>query len=360
VVVAIAIASVMTFRHHKLRGEPVQPQARATALEEIKPLKPRKQCSGSTESCMETGCCKVTGAKCFKKKDQKTAWCKMNCTSGGEWSCEEVVSTKAAMPANHPGTSLYCYVVHFRHNKGKPNKEMEMMPMQMEKGLHIYACDAWDIFSDVMFDVGDYTSIRVKDIEGDFCKYARPDTGACANAAIYYQVWRTIRSMQKWQDQEWVVKTDVDAVFIPQRLKDMLAVRVQPDVGVYFDNCKSVDSGFFGALEVVSTKAFKVVLPQVEDCKYTLCWGGEECDDWKYGPWGEDKFLQECMDKNFVAKMPLYELTNDGACPGDRPEGQKKNKKFKPVCADSIAPSTHPFKTPDAWMSCHDATMKRV
>jgi hypothetical protein len=358
VVVAIAIASVMTFRHHKLRGEPVHPQGRATALEQITPLKPRKWCSSATENCIETGCCKVSGAKCFKKTE-KFAGCKMNCT-GSDWSCEEVKNLKWTMEADSPAASLYCYVVHFENNNGKPNKELEMMPVQMGKGLHIYACDAWDIFSDISFNVGSYPSVVVEDVDGDFCKYDRPDTGACANTAIYYQVWMKLKSMDTWKDQEWVIKTDVDAVFIPQRLKDMLALQTQPAVGIYYENCKGVDSGFFGALEVVSNKAFTIALRELEDCKSTLCWGGEKCDDWKYGPWGEDKFLQECMDKHYVAKMPFYELTNDGACPGDRPKGDKKNKKFKPVCADSTAPATHPFKTLDAWMSCYEDTMKSV
>merc|ERR1712232_874565 len=134
---------------------------------------------------------------------------------------------------------------------------------------------------------------------------------------------------------------DADTVFIPQRLKDMLSFQAQPSEGVYFENCKGVDSGFFGSLEVVSTKGFETVIDKLENCKYTLCWGGQECED-----------------LHGVSKLPLFELTYDGACPDDRPKDQKKNKKFKPPCWNSTAPATHPFKTVDTWLDCLAASTK--
>jgi len=370
VIVAVAIASVMAFSHQKLRGEPVDLIAtHATQMaSSIKPLKPRKVCASGKEGCMDSGCCKQSGARCFKK-DEKHAWCNMTCSNGQGWSCEDITATKAEIAAESPGTTLYCYAVHFHHNHGKPNHEQELLKMQMQRGLSIFACDAYDVFSDVQLTLGDYEAVTVEDVEGDFCKYERPDTGACANTAIFYKVWQLMRDTtavsSKLQDKSWVIKADADAVLIPQRLTDMLSQQVEPSNGVYYENCKGVDSGFYGNLEVVSTKGFKIAIRNMEDCKFNLCWGGELCQEWEWGPWGEDKFLQECMDRHGVAKMPLFELTYDGCCASDRPEGvetlpDSKNKplKWKPNCLDSYAPSTHPFKTVELWEACYADTMK--
>eukprot|EP00959_Pyramimonas_sp_CCMP1952_P087587 1832923-Pyramimonas_sp.AAC.1 len=72
---------------------------------------------------------------------------------------------------------LYCYAVHFHDNRGKPNHELDLLKMQMQRGLGIFACDAYEVFSDVQLLVGDYEAVKVEDLEGDFCKYTRPDTG---------------------------------------------------------------------------------------------------------------------------------------------------------------------------------------
>ena len=155
-----------------------------------------------------------------------------------------------------------------------------------------------------------------------------------------------------------VVKADADAVFIPQRLQDLLSRQAQPNTGIYYENCKGVDSGFFGSLEVISTLGFKIFVDKLEECKSSLAWDGNPSSGWKYGPWGEDKFAQECMDKHGVLKLPLFELTYDGTCPSDRPKGQEKNKKFVPPCWNSSAPVTHPLKSVKAWAECLDTTLK--
>jgi len=194
------------------------------------------------------------------------------------------------------------------------------------------------------------------DEDGDWYRYKREDTGSYANAAIHMSAWKVIRGMQSWRDQEWVVKADADAVFIPLRLRDILEKQKQPDTGIYYENCKGVESGFFGSLEVISTIGFKIYVDQLEECKSTLAWDGNPSSGWKWGAWGEDKFAQECMDKHGVLKLQLFELTYDGTCPSDRPKGHKGV--FVPPCWNSSAPATHPLMSVDAWSECLDTTLK--
>merc|ERR1719188_1261193 len=69
--------------------------------------------------------------------------------------------------------------------------------------------------------------------------------------------------------------------------------------------------------------------------------------------WGEDLFMQRTMDDAEVAKISDFSLTTSGTCPGDRPEGQKKNKLYVPPCnAGETKSAVHPFRTVSAWFKC--------
>merc|ERR1712203_1107140 len=46
-------------------------------------------------------------------------------------------------------------------------------------------------------------------------------------------------------------------------------------------------------------------LSSLETCKSTLDWKGLD-PDWKYGPYGEDLFMQKCMDKVGVSKVSNF------------------------------------------------------
>merc|ERR1711963_262854 len=125
---------------------------------------------------------------------------------------------------------------------------------------------------------------------------------------------------------------DADAVFVPHRLKGMLQGHPITYTGIYVENCKSVQYGFFGNLEVFSREAFDTLLANL--------------------------FAQMCMDYNGVSKVQNFDLTTDAACPGTRKRwGEKENKKWKPPFNLVGAPALHPFKKPQEYFSCLDATM---
>merc|ERR1712238_528816 len=124
-------------------------------------------------------------------------------------------------------------------------------------------------------------------------------------------------------------------------------------MGVYFENCKNVNYGFFGNLEVMSHEATNVLTKYLEDCHavYAPC-ANDGCD-WKYGAWGEDVFVQRCLDRHYVDKVEAFDMTLDGACAADRPEGQKKNKKWHAEdCSAVTTAAVHPFKTPKEYFGC--------
>merc|ERR1711972_1215849 len=170
----------------------------------------------------------------------------------------------------------------------------------------IFDCKGWGVYSDVEAEFGDgKKTVKVED-NGDFHFEKRKDTGTWVNTGLFSQVWKKINAEGNAAGYDWVVKADLDAVFIPARLRAKVAEQLVPDQGLYFENGK-------------------------------------------YGPMGEDLFAQVCMDKNGVKKVENFEISTDGACPGDRPKDQVKNKKWIPPCAGTVTPSIHPFKKPDDW-----------
>merc|ERR1712039_967333 len=305
-------------------------------LAQIVAKPPYDQCSTVTEDCKATKCCKVTGYNCFyTNKAAGVAKCMKKCTPGKDGDCEmppELVPLVEANDKHAP--TLFCFTVYTADSGStKPNYELELLKMQKKDKLSIFGCNAWGVYSDVEADFGDgKKTVKVED-NGDFHFEKRKDTGTWVNTGLFSQVWKKIHSEGNAKDQDWVVKADLDAVFIPSRLQAKVSEQLVPDQGLYYENCKFVEYGYFGNLEVFSKQAWATLMENVDDCYTSVDWK-KGIKDGKYGPMGEDLFAQVCMDKHGVKKV--------------------KNKKWIPPCAGTVTPSIHPFKKPDAWKKCYD------
>ena len=145
---------------------------------------------------------------------------------------------------------MYCFEVYTKDTgTTKKSEELETIQYQYSKGLSIFACDAQDVFADVDVEVGQgLRTIKVIDTENDFHFAKRKETGAWVNTGLFSQVWKAIASGSKWQSADWVVKVDADAVFVPSRLTKKLESQLVPPSGIYLENCKYVEYGYFGNL----------------------------------------------------------------------------------------------------------------
>jgi len=322
-------------------------------------------CVADTENCITTKCCISSGHHCYKK-DAKVAMCKkyQKCESG--WDCTELLPEYALEPAAYlPGQGLYCFEVYVA--KAAPSKtnikDKDIIQAQFARGLSIFGCDKWDVFSDVdaSFTRADGSSLAAVKVEnnGDFYKLMRKDKPRYINTPIFYQVWKALRDRGTYKGAAWVVKVDPPTVFLPARLRTVVSTKPQLMEGLYFENCPNVLSGFFGNLEVTSEKAFGVAMTYLEECYGQLCWKNdddasrEDCKvPWKFGPWGEDKFFQECMDRHGVRKIEDFDLTISGTCPSNRPKAEKDNSKWVPGCAGVKQAAVHPFRNMTSWLSC--------
>merc|ERR1712099_168383 len=176
---------------------------------------------------------------------------------------------------------------------------------------------------------------KVTDVKGDWHFAKRKSTGAWVNTGLFIQVWKAIGETNAQAGMDWVVKVDPDAVFVPERLRDRIQWMPRTTNGIMLQNCRYVEYGFFGNLEVFSPKAFNVLTNSLDMCYTQIDWmvgvkGG------KYGPMGEDLFAEICMSKNGVHYVEAFDVTTDGACEANRPTDQK-NKKWHSDCKVHMA-----------------------
>jgi len=288
-------------------------------------------------------------AKCMKGCDPK---------KDGLCTMPKKIVPLAEAP-NKPAMSLFCFAVYTKDTGStKPHFELDLLKYQYEKKISIFACEEKGVYGDVVAEIAPgVKTVKVDDVKNDFHWKKRKHTGTWINTGMFVQVWKQIDTEGKWKSHDWVVKVDADAVFIPARLVTMLSKQNVPNEGLYYENCKYVDYGYFGNLEVFSKEAWRTLMAKAEDCYTSIDWKlGVENGKW--GPMGEDLFAQMCMDKYEVTKVENFDLSTDGTCPGDRPKGEEKNRKWVPPCKGVTTPAIHPLKKPEAYKKCYEETTR--
>lgn len=359
---------------------------------------PLKQCSRIGESCAATKCCRWSGYSCYEK-NETWASCLTSCHPGkpnggisnkmiaqagtpednppshwypffsevgpGPWTCKRL-----APPPTHGwqrGTSLYCFTVALTENGGKKKvPELELVKTAQRMKTGVFACDSWNVFSNVDAQLNPGSAIKV-----DYTKVTysngtavhRPNTKIFVNTLLFVNVWKYIKHQTTWTSFSWVVKVDPPSVFIPARLRTILSHQMVTPKGVYMENCNYVRMSMHGSLEVMSKDAFGTFLNNMDDCLDTLPWKSATHAHFRY--YGEDKFLQFCMDKHGVDRVPsrqmvdtvpkdqlIYGLHLTVSCPGHRTKFEGKMKKWHPNCTRSVTAAMHAFKTPKDYLEC--------
>merc|ERR1711920_1167422 len=112
---------------------------------------------------------------------------------------------------------------------------------QFAQKVSIFACDAFDVYSDVCVDIGGLQTIKVDDVKGDFHFQKRKETGAWVNTGMFKQIWKAIGEKGTYKNFDWTVKVDPDAVFLPHRLIQRIKWIPRLEHGVVLVNCKLVD-----------------------------------------------------------------------------------------------------------------------
>merc|ERR1712029_1052177 len=185
-------------------------------------------------------------------------------------------------------------------------------------------------------------------------------SGTWINTGMFTQIWKKIAEAGEYQKADWVMKLDADAVFIANRMKVWLKQNeLVPPAGIYLENCKFVDYGYFGNLEVYSTQAFSTLVQNIDSCKQTLNWK-VGVKDGKYGPMGEDLFAQSCLDSVGIRRKEAFDITTDGACP-KQAEGGKEEQEVEAklrICGHSSDASLQEDTGVDPVLRSHHSRLR--
>jgi len=327
---------------------------------------PIDSCSKMMDPC--TVCCRVAGTRCYKKNATSNGCLKVDScgkgTSAG-WDCTVPETAWPAKKGNSvDGAELYCFSVIVRDDGGplKPSHDFELVREQLRTGASLFGCEEWSVFADVTEDLGSGVStIQLPPVE----HIGKRKTGAWVNTPTFFLVWQKIKDLQLYMGTgakrgaiDWTVKVDPDAVFLPARLRTKLSSHEVTDGGIYIVNCKSVEYGFFGSLEIISTRAMQALVDNYASCKSELHWDVPEKE------FGEDKFAQRCMELRGVDAVEDFTIVNDGVCKGIEVRAKEAKAtgklwstiKLKPVVpncgADRTSAAFHPFKKVDLFMKC--------
>merc|ERR1712066_361732 len=331
----------------------------AVQLSQIVVVPPPEECAKVTDNCVTQKCCKVTGYTCYEVHSGY-AKCMKSCTEGVDGTCltQAVTAPGAKSDITYSGTNLFCFAFYMEDTGStKPSFDLDLLRTNLFLGSHIFGCESYRVFSDVStwLSPGDVETVMVTGDNFHFQK--RKLTGTWINSNMFIAVWKKIQEENMWSSKDWTVKVDADAVFLPVRLREKLdTLEVTPN-GIYIENCKYQNYGFYGAIEVISRQAVATFIENIDDCKKSLNYMGSDNKVIRE-PWGEDVFVQSCMDLHGVNKVPDFDIATDALCKATVPEGEKKNKKWRPDCATTKTPAIHPFMTTKHYFDCLKETQR--
>jgi len=161
-------------------------------------------------------------------------------------------------------------------------------------------------------------------------------------ADMNVQAWSIVLRAGKFRHWDWTVKSEPDAVFLPGRLRHHLkswAWGRAAEVGLYLRNCAasagdrpqgSGGGSLKGPLEILSRGAAEALVLGVPHCERKL----------HIDPWGEDLFLQRCLDLLNVSHAYDPKLLSDEQCTGHASSCRSGKIAF------------HPFRSASAYTHC--------
>jgi len=244
-------------------------------------------------------------------------------------------STSTMTTSSHVSfPSLLCFEVMRAYTP-----EEELVKMQFKLHVSIFACDDHIVISNEKVLLGHNASgdpvytwknpappLSMGVLGGDVT------TNSWLNTQVFIDAFASIIADKKgrlWK-HDWLVKVDPDAVFHPERLRWHL--KAHTPGSAYFTNCNCNGPKLYGSLEVFSRQAMGAYKDMVETC-LALNWHG----------WGEDSYMQKCMDAIGVPMIADYTLVGDSRC-------------MAAPCTDGYRAAFHPFKDISNWRHCWNAS----
>jgi len=268
----------------------------------------------------------------------------------------------------------------------------------LDKGVGIFQCDSYAVYSNEDMDLGTHpgtgASVATVNIGGSLKVEYGGKWHTALNTPVFLRVWEEVIKHGEYKQHDWLVKADLDSVFFPSRLKDVLREEPMSSVPVLQRGDQGCGSCRLEGSEGVTcparvqdlqAKGLSCVealnltsrLPPLDcgcECGAAACSIGEnlanmflvncrfglhgpvevmsrqslesfvqnyfKCEVLRVHDWGEDKYLDHCLQLLGQRRVERFELLDEFAC------GQL------PVLCGSPHVAFHPFKEVDPYMDC--------
>jgi len=208
------------------------------------------------------------------------------------------------------------------------------MQISTNGGIGIFGCELADVFStDGETRMGDGPNGPVTSHYFAFANVGRSVDNTAANTRLFINAWYSVKAVGNWENCDFTVKADPDAVILPDKLRTRLgAISGRP---AYIINCNKAGMTpmMFGSVEAISKQGMEKFYSSEGNCM------GLPVDNW-----GEDKWLGTCLNQVGAPGSADFGMVADGVCNGLN-------------CA-SGAGAFHPLKNAGAWMGCWKTAMR--
>lgn len=213
-------------------------------------------------------------------------------------TCDAVAATNARKPPLAGQPTLFCFAV-----LQGPEGQMNLLRAQFSKGVGIFACDAWSVYTmgRMRLNQGHLVTSEIPPPPagwGPPVPWLSRPLSSKSNLDVLLGVWQKVVKDGVALQQDWIVKVHPDAMFLPSRLRGVLskqgdALKPADDSAaraLYLKNCQRQPddpavSDLDGPLKVLSGSAAKVLARSFKKCYDEVSWSGM----------GEGAFLAECL-----------------------------------------------------------------
>lgn len=223
--------------------------------------------------------------------------------------------------------SLFCWLAFM-----KGGHEEAIVKGLFHHWLSVFQCEDYSIYSDYRVEVGTYPdgSMCYSNATGNMT--TKMASWGALNAPVFKRIWARVIEDGRFLNHDWVVKTDADCVFFPNRLKQHVW-DVPKGEAVFFKNSWKGEVDMVGPLEVLSKNALITYRDKLSQCSPHLEGSGE------------DGWLSVCLGKSLGIKMRTdLRLLNNG---------MRGDPKFaERSCNGKDFAAYHPFKNLKVWLGC--------
>jgi len=256
-----------------------------------------------------------------------------NADAWEKWSVSTIDGNEGC---HFQSTSLFCFTVMRSWGFG-----LGVLQKQIELGAGIFGCEDFLVLSDKEVQLSSTPQVRTTLITDESMSNRR---GMYKNSGLFLNIWKKVKVDGRYKAADWIIKSDPDTVFLPDRLRMRVGGKTHANHrATFYANCAAkvdVQSAehphfMYGPLEVFSNAAVVAYFGSGDRCEKEVGLGD--------AMW-EERYMTHCLELLDV-KMNTHlslNLLSDPHC---------DNIEVSSDCS-SGAVAFHNFGTSESYQQC--------